>query len=73
MFFANDGEAVFVRSGDGRLFRAELKGESKPIAFAARMEIDAPAERAYIFEHAWRQVKRKFYEPTPARRGLGTG
>ena len=26
------------------------------------MEIDGQGERAYIFEHAWRQVKRKFYD-----------
>ena len=26
------------------------------------MTIDGPAERDYIFEHAWRQVKRKFYD-----------
>ncbi|MFX6027523.1 hypothetical protein ABTE84_19440, partial [Acinetobacter baumannii] len=25
--------------------------------------LDAAGERAYIFDHAWRQVKKKFYDP----------
>ncbi len=35
---------------------------AKPIKYAAEMTIDGPAERAYMFEHAWRQVQRKFYD-----------
>lgn len=35
----------------------------KPVAFAADLTIENPAEREYIFEHAWRQVLRKFYDP----------
>jgi len=61
--FGRDGEAVFVRSGSGGLFKVELKGEPKPVKFAAAMEVDAPAERAYIFAHAWRQLRAKFYDP----------
>ena len=61
--FAKDGKSVFVRTGGGRLVRLELKGEPKPIAYGAEMVIDGAAERAYIFDHAWRQVQRKFYEP----------
>jgi len=63
LVFDRKGKALFVSSGSGRLFRVELKGETKPIGYAARMEIDAVAERAYIFEHAWRQVRAKFYDP----------
>ena len=28
------------------------------------MELDAAAERAYLFEHAWRQTLKKFYVET---------
>ena len=38
-------------------------GPTSPVAFAAEMEIDRAAERAYLYEHAWRQAKRKFYDP----------
>ena len=59
--FAKDGKSVFVLSGGGTMAHVPLKGETKRIGYKAEMEIDAPAERAYMFDHQWRQVKRKFY------------
>jgi C-terminal processing protease CtpA/Prc len=38
-------------------------GDVERVGYAAEMTIDGPAERAYIFEHAWRQARAKFYEP----------
>jgi tricorn protease len=47
---------------DGRLVKLDLeKGERKDISFNAEMTIDSYAERAYLFEHIWRQTKEKFY------------
>ncbi|MCC5921071.1 MAG: DPP IV N-terminal domain-containing protein [Cyclobacteriaceae bacterium] len=56
-----DGKNIFVRSR-GRLFTMKL-GDSnpKPIAFRAEMTLDREKERAYIFDHMWRQVLKKFY------------
>ncbi len=34
----------------------------KPIAFKAELSIDPVGERQYFFDHAWRQVKAKFYQ-----------
>ncbi len=49
---------------DGKIFKLDVKsGERKPIAFRAEIELDRRAERAYFFEHVWRQVKDKFYDP----------
>ena len=62
--FTKDGKGAFLMQ-QGRLARLELgsgKATSKSISYAAEMEIDGPGERDYIFEHAWRQVKRKFYD-----------
>lgn len=66
--FSRDGKNAFLMQ-NGRLAKVELggalgggKASSKPVAFAAEMTIDGPGEREYIFEHAWRQVKRKFYD-----------
>ena len=67
--FSSDGKNAFLLQ-NGKLAKVELDGalsgggkaKSKPIAFAAQMTIDGPAERDYIYEHAWRQVKRKFYD-----------
>jgi C-terminal processing protease CtpA/Prc len=35
----------------------------KPVAFRAEMTLNANAERAYFFDHAWRQTFKKFYDP----------
>ncbi len=41
-----------------------MSGMLKPIAIAGKMELDAAGERAYMFDHMWLQVKKKFYDPT---------
>ena len=61
--FAKEGGSVFVLDADGAIVRVSLDGEAKPVGYAAEMVVDGAAERAYVFEHAWRQVRRKFYEP----------
>lgn len=56
-----DGKNLFAII-DGRLTRLDLeKGEQKNIPFKAERTQDGYAERAYLFEHIWRQVKTKFY------------
>jgi tricorn protease len=35
----------------------------EPVKFGAEKEINATAERAYFFEHMWRQTLEKFYDP----------
>jgi len=74
VFFGKEGKNVFVRKSDGAIVKADVgslldpqseggEAKQKPVAYAAEMTIDRPAERAYMFEHAWRQVRRKFYDP----------
>jgi len=47
---------------DGRLIKINLESaEQKSISFNAEMRMDGYAERAYLFEHMWRQVVKKFY------------
>lgn len=36
-------------------------GEPKPVAVHGEMVLNESAERAYLFEHIWRQVLKKFY------------
>lgn len=62
--FNKDGDSVFVSYGNGSLAKVAVgDGPSRPepISYGAEMTINGPEERAYILEHAWRQVKRKFY------------
>jgi C-terminal processing protease CtpA/Prc len=67
-----DGKSAVMMQGGGRIVKIDLgpalgngggKATSKPVAFAAEMQIDGPRERDYIFEHAWRQTRHKFYDP----------
>jgi len=58
---SEDGKTAFVLANRRISQVALADGATKPIAFAAEMTLDRPAERAYLFEHIWRQVKEKFY------------
>ena len=68
--FTKDGKSAFVLQGGG-VSKLDLKeamtpcgkATTKPVPFAAEMQIDLPRERAYMFEHAWRQTLQKFYDP----------
>ncbi|MEZ4688286.1 MAG: S41 family peptidase [Bacteroidia bacterium] len=47
---------------DGKPKKVNLKdGEVKAISTKGEMILKTDEERAYIFEHAWRQVREKFY------------
>lgn len=67
--FAKDGKSAFLLQA-GKLAKVDLAGalkgggkaSSEPIAFAAEMNVNEAGERQYIFEHAWRQVRDKFYD-----------
>jgi Tol biopolymer transport system component/C-terminal processing protease CtpA/Prc len=56
-----DGKNLYFVA-DGRMIRVNTeKTEKKEIGFSAELPLDAAAERVYLFEHMWRQVKEKFY------------
>jgi len=55
LFVVNRGNLVKVDASSGKITPISNKGE---------LSLDAAAERAYIFNHAWLQVKKKFYDPT---------
>lgn len=61
---SKDGKSLFV-SNRGSLVKVDANtGKLSPISINGEMSLDAEGERAYIFDHAWRQVKKKFYDPT---------
>lgn len=58
-----DGKNIFMRAG-GNLKKIEVAtGKVTPITFNAQFDYKAADERAYIFDHTWRQVDDKFYDP----------
>lgn len=61
MELSKEGDFLLVL-GDGKAMKVDTKdGKVKPIATKGEMVLKKDQERAYIFEHAWRQVKDKFY------------
>ncbi|HQR93507.1 MAG: peptidase S41 [Bacteroidetes bacterium 24-39-8] len=60
---SKDGKTIFV-TNNGSLLKVDESGKASPIGVSSEMVLDAAKERAYIFEHCWRQVRDKFYDPT---------
>lgn len=59
-----EGKKAFVLADD-RLLTVDLAtGKMTPVKAGAKLDLDASAERAYLFEHAWRQTLKKFYVET---------
>jgi len=56
-------KTLFIFAG-GRFSKIELgKKKRKNIAYSAEFNLNKAEERAYMFEHIWRQAKKKFYDP----------
>ncbi|MFZ6052757.1 S41 family peptidase [Halocola ammonii] len=59
--FDKKEENIFLLNR-GSLTKVDVKkGEQKGINFSAEMNLNKAAEREYMFRHAWRQMKEKFY------------
>ncbi|MEZ4829634.1 MAG: S41 family peptidase [Bacteroidia bacterium] len=55
------GKTLFVLN-QGKVFKIDPeKKEKTPVTFKAEIALNLPQERAYMFEHMWRQVLKKFY------------
>ncbi len=65
MMADKDGENLFVMTGSGGIQKVSLPGgDSEDVTFNALYSRTPSAEREYIYDHAWRQVKEKFYDET---------
>ena len=63
MDLSKDGKSLFVVS-DGKIVKVEAEsGKVTPVTVNGEMVLQTAAERQYIFDHAWRQVRKKFYDP----------
>lgn len=60
---SKDEKTIFL-SKDGQLMKINAEsGETESVSVGADMVVDHEAERNYIYDHAWRQVKEKLYDP----------
>lgn len=71
MEVVEDGKAVFILA-DGSLKKIELnrapdkgvsEGETSAVATEPEMNLRPDEEMQYLFDHVWRQVEEKFYDP----------
>lgn len=58
----SDKEDYLFLNKNGSLKKIKIKdGKVEGIGISSEMNLKTDAERAYMFEHAWRQFKEKFY------------
>lgn len=63
MELTKDGKTIFLIA-DGKLIKIDAEsGRPLPVNINGEMILSATGERNYILDHAWRQVKKKFYDP----------
>ena len=61
MELSGDGKFIFLLA-DGKPMKVVTEnGKSEPLKTDGEMELKQAEERQYIFDHAWRQFKEKFY------------
>jgi len=61
MELSKDGKNIFVLA-EGRISKIDAEsGKMEPVGIGGEMVLNDAGEKAYIFDHAWRQIKEKFY------------
>lgn len=56
-----EGKRLYFINSGGIAYWDIDKSEQKSIGVNGEMTLNETAERSYLFEHVWRQVKKKFY------------
>ena len=57
---SKDGKTLFLL-GRG-MSKMGAGGKLTPITYTAELKMDLAAERAYMFDHVWKQEKKRFYQ-----------
>jgi len=61
MELSADGKYIFLL-GDGRITKIDASsGKAEPLGINGEMALKDAEEKAYIFDHVWRQIKAKYY------------
>ncbi|MDQ1297139.1 MAG: tricorn protease, partial [Bacteroidota bacterium] len=61
MELSSSGKFIFLLA-NGKTMKIETEsGKNEPLKVSGEMLINESAEKNYIFDHAWRQLKQKFY------------
>ena len=63
IYLDKKGENIFVYNEESILKIGTADKKQSPVVYMAEFYLDSPREREYMFEHVWRQVQKKFYDP----------
>ncbi|MRT91575.1 peptidase S41 [Ancylomarina sp. 16SWW S1-10-2] len=63
MQFDKDAKNLFLMSGNSIIKVDVASNKRTNISYNAEMYLNKAAEREYMFEHVWRQMMKKFYDP----------
>ncbi|WP_052496516.1 S41 family peptidase [Pedobacter lusitanus] len=58
-----DGKTLFVLANGNIMKVSAEDGKVTPVVINSDMQLNAMGEREYILDHAWKQVKKKFFDP----------
>ena len=58
-----EGKFLFMISGESFIKITIADNKKDVISYKANFDLNLPGERDYMFEHVWRQVREKFYDP----------
>ena len=73
LFMDEKGENLVVATRASIMKIGIKEKKPEPVSFIAEFYLDEDQEREYMFEHVWRQVKKKFYDPENKRQAGWTG
>ena len=63
LFMDKKGETLIVFTSDAIMKIGVSDKKQTPVTYMAEFYLNKPVEREYMFEHVWRQVQKKFYDP----------
>ncbi len=61
IYFDKEEKHIFASTESGITKIEIADGKKEPVSYTAEMTLNIDAEREYMFEHVWRQFKKKFY------------
>jgi C-terminal processing protease CtpA/Prc len=63
LIMSNDGKTLFVMAGSNIMKVGVDDGKVSPVHINSSMEVNTAAERTYMFDHIYKQVQKKFFDP----------
>jgi len=63
LFLDKKGKTIIVATPKVIMKYGVDDKKQKPVTYMADFYLNRPLEREYMFEHVWRQVQKKFYDP----------